>query len=232
MDVAKAAADMIMLRHDLNVLHAGVMEGRRTFVNIMKYIMMGTSSNFGNMFSMAGATLFLPFLPMLPAQILLNNLLYDVSELPIPMDSVDNNSLAHPRHWDTTFIRNFMWVVGPVSSVFDFLMFFILLKIFDAGEVLFHTGWFIESIATQVLVIFVIRTRGNPFKSRPSIALTITSLTVVLIAAALPFTPFASHLGFVAPPPLFFVILPVMVLCYLVTVEFVKRLFYRHFLIR
>lgn len=231
-DVAKAAADMIMLRHDLNVLHAGVMEGRRTFVNIMKYIMMGTSSNFGNMFSMAGATLFLPFLPMLPAQILLNNLLYDVSELPIPMDSVDNNSMAHPRHWDTTFIRNFMWVVGPVSSVFDFLMFFILLKIFDAGEVLFHTGWFIESIATQVLVIFVIRTRGNPFKSRPSIALTITSLTVVLIAAALPFTPFASHLGFVAPPPLFFVILPVMVLCYLVTVEFVKRLFYRHFLIR
>lgn len=231
-DVAKAAADMIMLRHDLNVLHAGVMEGRRTFVNIMKYIMMGTSSNFGNMFSMAGATLFLPFLPMLPAQILLNNLLYDVSELPIPMDSVDNNSLAHPRHWDTTFIRNFMWVVGPVSSVFDFLMFFILLKIFDAGEVLFHTGWFIESIATQVLVIFVIRTRGNPFKSRPSITLAITSLTVVLVAAALPFTPFASHLGFVAPPPLFFLILPVMVLCYLVTVEFVKRLFYRHFSVR
>ncbi len=228
-DVAKAAADMIMLRQDMNVLHAGVMEGRRTFVNIMKYIMMGTSSNFGNMFSMAGATLFLPFLPMLPAQILLNNLLYDVSELPIPMDSVDNNSLAHPRHWDTTFIRNFMWVVGPVSSVFDFLMFFILLKVFDAGEVLFHTGWFIESIATQVLVIFVIRTRGSPLKSRPSIALTITSLTVVLVAVALPFTPFATHLGFVAPPPLFFVILPVMVFCYLITVEFVKRLFYRKF---
>ena len=231
-DVAKAAADMIMLRHDLNVLHAGVMEGRRTFANIMKYIMMGTSSNFGNMFSMAGATLFLPFLPMLPAQILLNNLLYDVSELTIPMDSVDNEYLVHPKHWDTTFIRNFMWVVGPVSSVFDFLMFFILLKVFDAGEVLFHTGWFIESIATQVLVIFVIRTRGNPFKSRPSIALTATSLTVVLVAAALPFTPFATHLGFVAPPPLFFMILPGMVLCYLVAVEFVKRLFYRHFPMR
>ena len=231
-DVAKAAADMILLRHDLNVLHAGVMEGRRTFANIMKYIMMGTSSNFGNMFSMAGATLFLPFLPMLPVQILLNNLLYDVSELTIPMDSVDNDSLTHPRHWDTSFIRNFMLVVGPVSSVFDFLMFFILLKVFDAGEALFHTGWFIESIATQVLVIFVIRTRGNPFKSRPSIALTITSLLVVLIAAALPFTPFAAHLGFVAPPPLFFVILPAMVLCYLATVEFVKRLFYRHFSVR
>jgi len=231
-DVAKAAAGMIMLRHDLNVLHAGVMEGRRTFANIMKYIMMGTSSNFGNMFSMAGATLFLPFLPMLPAQILLNNLLYDISELTIPMDSVDSDSLAHPRHWDTTFIRNFMWVVGPVSSVFDFLMFFILLKVFEAGEVLFHTGWFIESIATQVLVIFVIRTRGNPLKSRASVALTATSLLVVLVAAALPFTPLASHLGFVAPPPLFFVILPAMVLGYLVTVEFVKRLFYRNFSVR
>ncbi len=231
-DVAKAAADMIMLRQDLNVLHAGVMEGRRTFVNIMKYIMMGTSSNFGNMFSMAGATLFLPFLPMLPSQILLNNLLYDVSELPIPMDNVDNSYLTHPRHWDTAFIRNFMWVVGPVSSVFDFLMFFILLKVFSAGEALFHTGWFIESIATQVLVIFVIRTRGNPFKSRPNIALTITSLTVVLLAVALPFTPFAASLGFVAPPPLFFLILLAMVLGYLVTVEFVKRYFYRHFMVK
>jgi Mg2+-importing ATPase len=231
-DVAKAAADMIMLRQDLNVLHAGVLEGRRTFTNIMKYIMMGTSSNFGNMFSMAGATLFLPFLPMLPAQILLNNLLYDVSELPIPMDNVDNIYLTHPRHWDTTFIRNYMWVVGPVSSVFDFLMFFILLKVLGAGEELFHTGWFIESIATQVMVIFVIRTRGNPFKSRPSLALTITSLTVVLLAVALPFTPFAAKLGFVVPPPLFFLILPAIVLCYLVAVEFVKRVFYRHFPVR
>ena len=231
-DVAKAAADLILLRHDLNVLHAGVLEGRRTFANIMKYIMMGTSSNFGNMFSMAGATLFLAFLPMLPAQILLNNLLYDVSELPIPMDNVDNEYLAHPRHWDTTFIRNFMWVVGPVSSAFDFLMFFILLQVFDAGEALFHTGWFIESIATQVLVIFVIRTRGSPFRSRPSIVLTMTSLAVVLVAAALPFTPISNLLGFVAPPPLFFAILLAMTLCYLVTVEFVKRLFYRHFSVR
>ncbi|HTN93086.1 MAG TPA: magnesium-translocating P-type ATPase [Gallionella sp.] len=228
-DVARAAADMIMLREDLNVLHAGVQEGRRTFTNILKYIMMGTSSNFGNMFSMAGATLFLPFLPMLPSQILLNNLLYDISELPIPMDHVDRAYLNHPRHWDTGFIRNFMWVVGPVSSLFDFLTFFILLKIFGAGEELFHTGWFIESIATQVLVIFVIRTRGNPFRSRPSIALTATSLTVVMAAAVLPFSPLASQLGFVAPPPLFFVILPGMVLCYLFAVELMKRSFYRHF---
>ncbi len=228
-DVAKSAADIIMLREDLNVLHAGVQEGRRTFTNILKYLMMGTSSNFGNMFSMAGATLFLPFLPMLPSQILLNNLLYDVSELPIPMDNVDKAYLIHPRHWDTTFIRNFMWVVGPVSSVFDFLTFFILLKVFGAGEELFHTGWFIESIATQVLVIFVIRTRGNPFRSRPNIALTVTSLSIVLVAVALPFTPVAAQLGFVAPPPLFFMILSAMVLCYLLAVEFVKRYFYRYF---
>jgi Mg2+-importing ATPase len=228
-DVAKAAADMIMLQHDLIVLHEGVQEGRRTFSNILKYIMMGTSSNFGNMFSMAGATLFLPFLPMLPSQILLNNLLYDVSELPIPMDNVDKAYLTHPRHWDTTFIRNFMLVVGPVSSVFDFLMFFILISVLGANEELFHTGWFIESIATQVLVIFIIRTRGNPFKSRPNMALTVTSLAVVMAAILLPFTPLAPHLGFVVPPPLFFLILPGMVLCYLAAVELVKRYFYRRF---
>ena len=228
-DVAKAAASMILLRQDLSVLHAGVLEGRRTFANIMKYIMMGTSSNFGNMFSMAGATLFLAYLPMLPTQILLNNLLYDVSELPIPMDHVDNEYLAHPKHWDTNFIRNFMWVVGPVSSAFDFLTFFIMLKVFDAGEALFHTGWFIESLATQVLVIFIIRTQGSPFRSRPSRVLAVTSLSVVLAAALLPFTPLAEVLGFTAPPPLFYVILLAMVLCYLVAVELVKRIFYRHF---
>ena len=230
-DVAKEAADMILLKQDLNVVYAGVIEGRRTFANIMKYIMMGTSSNFGNMFSMAGATMFLSFLPMLPAQILLNNLLYDISELPIPMDNVDNDYLAHPKHWDTNFIRNFMWVVGPVSSFFDFMMFFIMIKVFNANEQLFHTGWFIESIATQVLVIFVIRTQGSPFKSKPSLALTITSLLVVFVAATLPLTPFANVLGFVEPPPLFFLILVGMMLCYLFAVEMVKRLFYRHFLV-
>ncbi len=228
-DVAKAAADMILLHQDLNVLHAGVMEGRRTFSNIMKYIMMGTSSNFGNMFSMAGATLFLSFLPMLPTQILLNNLLYDISELPIPMDNVDHEYLAHPRQWNTRFIRNYMWMVGPVSSVFDFLTFFIMLHIFHAGEALFHTGWFIESIATQVLVIFVIRTRGNPFRSRPGLLLSITSISVVLIAAVLPFTALAGVLGFVAPPTLFFLLLLTMVLTYLFAVEGAKRLFYRNF---
>jgi Mg2+-importing ATPase len=226
-DVAKEAADMILLKRDLNVLHDGVLEGRRTFGNIMKYIMMGTSSNFGNMFSMAGASLFLPFLPMLPVQILLNNLLYDISEIPIPMDRVDRGYLARPRHWDMAFIRNFMWVVGPVSSVFDFLTFFIMLRVFHAGEALFHTGWFIESIATQVLVIFVIRTRLNPLHAHPSMLLAVTSIAIVVIAAMLPFTPVGAYLGFVAPPPLFFLILLAMVLGYLLAVEWVKRWFYR-----
>ncbi len=167
-DVAKDAADMIMLERDLNVIAEGVIEGRRTFGNIMKYIMMGTSSNFGNMFSMAGASIFLPFLPMLPVQILLNNLLYDVSEIPIPMDTVDEEYLVRPRHWDMRLIRNFMLILGPVSSVFDFLTFYVMLKILHAGEALFHTGWFIESMATQVLVIFIIRTQRNPLKSRPN----------------------------------------------------------------
>jgi len=229
-DIAKAAAHMILLEQDLGVLHTGVQEGRRTHANIMKYIMMGTSSNFGNMFSMAGATLFLSFLPMLPVQILLNNLLYDVSELPIPMDEVDSESLSHPRHWDTDFIRNFMLVMGPVSSLFDFITFFILIRIFEAGEKLFHTGWFIESLATQVLVIFIIRTRGSLFRSRPAKALVITSLAVVLIALLLPFSPLASQLGFVAPPPQFFFILLVLVACYLTTMEMVKRWFYHRYL--
>jgi Mg2+-importing ATPase len=228
-DVAKSAADMILLERDLRVLHAGVLEGRRTFGNIMKYIMMGTSSNFGNMFSMAGASLFLPFLPMLPVQILLNNLLYDVSELPIPLDRVDDDYLSHPRHWDMNFIRNFMLIIGPVSSVFDFLTFYIMLAVFHAGETLFHSGWFIESMATQVLVIFIIRTRGNPFRSRPSPWLIACSLTVVVVAALLPFTSAGAHLGFVAPPAFFFLILAAILLFYLLAVEGMKQWFFRRF---
>jgi Mg2+-importing ATPase len=228
-DVAKSAAEMILLEQDLNVLHEGVMEGRRTFVNVMKYIMMGTSSNFGNMFSMAGATLFLPFLPMLPVQILLNNLLYDVSEIPIPLDSVDEEYLERPRHWEMNFIRNFMLSVGPVSSVFDFLTFYIMLHLFHAGEKLFHTGWFIESMATQVLVIFIIRTRRNPFKSRPNIWLTLSSLSVVFLAVALPFTPFGSYFGFVSPPLSFYAILAGLVFFYLIAVEVIKQWFFRRF---
>jgi Mg2+-importing ATPase len=225
-DVAKDAADMILLEHDLNVLQDGIEEGRRTLGNVLKYIMMGTSSNFGNMFSMAGATLVIPFLPMLPVQILLNNFLYDVSEVPIPLDNVDQAYLARPHEWDMAFIRNFMLVVGPVSSVFDFLTFYVMLELFHAGEALFHTGWFVESIATQVLVIFVIRTRFNPFASRPHPWLTATSLSVVAIAASLPFTPLGATLGFVPLPLDFFGILMAMVVVYLVAVEGVKRWFY------
>jgi len=228
-DVAKSAAEMILLEQDLNVLYEGVMEGRRTFGNIMKYIMMGTSSNFGNMFSMAGATLFLPFLPMLPVQILLNNLLYDVSEIPIPLDSVDEEYLSHPRHWKMDFIRNFMLSIGPVSSLFDFLTFYIMLHVFHAGEDLFHTGWFVESMATQVLVIFIIRTRRNPFKSHPNMWLTLCSLLVVCIAVVLPYTPFGGYLGFVPPPLLFYAILAGLVLFYLFAVEGIKQWFFHRF---
>jgi Mg2+-importing ATPase len=228
-DVAKAAADMILLEEDLGVLHDGILEGRRTFGNIMKYIMMGTSSNFGNMFSMAGAALFLPFLPMRPVQILLNNFLYDVSEVPIPMDSVDEDFIRRPRRWDMAFIRNFMLAVGPVSSLFDFLTFWVLLRLFQAGEALFQPGWFVESLATQVLVIFVIRTRGNPLRGRPSRLLTLASLSVVVLAALLPLTPLAPALGFVAPPPRFYLVLAAMVAVYLVGVQGVKTWFYRRF---
>ncbi len=228
-DVAKEAADMVLLNRNLMVLHDGVLEGRRTFGNIMKYILMGTSSNFGNMFSMAGASVFLPFLPMRPVQILLNNLLYDVSEIAIPLDHVDRDYLARPQRWDMIFIRNFMWVVGSVSSVFDFLTFFIMLAVFNANEALFQTGWFMESMATQVLVIFVIRTHRNPFHSRPHPWLTATSLAVVAIAAVLPFTPVGTYFGFVAPPPLFFVVLVVLTLGYLIVVEGVKRSFFRRY---
>jgi len=226
-DVAKDAADMILLKHDLKVLHDGVVEGRRTFANIMKYIMMGTSSNFGNMFSMAGASLFLPFLPMLPTQILLNNILYDISEVAIPLDSVDAEGIEKPRHWDTNFIRNFMVVVGAVSSVFDFLTFYVLLEIMHADMALFQTGWFVESLATQVLVIFVIRTRGSPFASHPHPLLATTSIAVVVLAALLPFIPIGAYFGFVLLPAQFFLILGGMVVAYLLLVQRVKRFFYQ-----
>jgi Mg2+-importing ATPase len=194
----------------------------------MKYLLMGTSSNFGNMFSMAGGALLLPFLPMLPVQILLNNLLYDISEIAIPMDTVDDEYLRKPRRWDMKAIRNFMFVMGPVSSLFDFLTFFILLKLFHAGAGLFQTGWFIESMATQVLVIFVIRTAKNPFRSRPNRWLAATSLTVVVVAAVLPLTWLGGYFGFVAPPASFYAAAAAMAATYLVVVEYVKRWFFHH----
>ena len=222
-DVAKAAADMILLRPDLRILQDAVLEGRRTFGNILKYILMGTSSNFGNMFSMAGAVLFLPFLPMLPTQILLNNILYDLSELPIPFDAVDAEDIAQPRVMDMGLIQRFMFTIGPVSSLFDFITFAVLLKLFDAGEALFQTGWFVESLCTQVLVIFVIRTRGNPLRSRPHPMLTATSLAIVALAMVLPFTPLAGVFGFTPLPAGFYAALAVMVLVYLLLVMVVRQ---------
>ena len=166
---------------------------------------------------------------MLPVQILLNNLLYDVSEIPIPLDSVDEEYLSHPRHWNMKFIRNFMLSVGPVSSIFDFLTFYIMLHVFHAGEKLFHTGWFIESMATQVLVIFIIRTRRNPLKSRPNRWLTLCSLLIVSLAVVLPFTPPGRYFGFVPPPLSFYAILTCLVFFYLFAVEGIKQWFFRRF---
>ncbi|MBS0251103.1 MAG: magnesium-translocating P-type ATPase, partial [Proteobacteria bacterium] len=224
-DVAKEAASMILLRHDLNVLAEGVREGRRTFANIMKYVMMSTSSNFGNMFSMAGAVMILPFLPMLPVQILLNNLLYDTSEIAIPFDRVDAAMIAKPRPWDMTFVRNFMLVLGPISSLFDFLTFGLLLWVFHAGEALFQTGWFVESLVTQVLVIFVMRTQARPWLSRPHPALVASSLGIVALAVAVPFTQLGTWFGFVPLPMDVLLALAGLTAIYLVMAEQVKRWF-------
>jgi Mg2+-importing ATPase len=226
-DVARAAADLILLEHDLSVVQDAVVQGRGTVQNVSKYVLMGSSSNFGNMFSMAGAALFLPFLPMLPIQILLNNLLYDVSEIAIPFDSVDPEATAQPVKWDIKLIERFMLVFGPISSVFDFLTFYALLSLFGAGEALFQTGWFIESITTQVLVVFAIRTRRLIFRSRPHRFLVLMALGVVAIAFALPFLPVGRWFGFVTPPPLFFIYLTGATVAYLSLVEVCKALFYR-----
>ena len=195
-DVAKDAADVLLLEKDLDVLADGVMGGRRIFANTMKYVLMGTSSNFGNMFSAAGASIFLTFLPMLPSQILLNNLLYDTSQLAIPTNEVDPEQVARPTRWDVSFIRRFMLFFGPISSVFDFITFGVMLWVFHAGPALFRSGWFVESLATQTLVIFAIRTRRIPFfRSRPSLPLTLAALAVVTVGAVLPFTPLGPHPG-------------------------------------
>jgi Mg2+-importing ATPase len=222
-DVAKDAADIILLERSLKVLHEGIIEGRKAFGNVMKYLLMGTSSNFGNMFSMAAASAFLPFLPMLPTQILLNNFLYDLAQITIPTDNVDPGLIRKPRHWNIKLIRDFMIYIGPISSIYDFLTFYAMLYVFKAQEALFHTGWFVESLATQTLVLFVIRTAGNPLRSRPSMPLTMTTIGVVMAGVLLPFTRFALALGFVPLPPLYFVFLTVATLTYLLFVEMVKR---------
>ena len=228
-DVAKDAAKIILLEKDLAVLNDGVVEGRRCFANIMKYIIMGTSSNFGNMFSMAAASLFLPFLPMLPTQILLNNFLYDLSQISIPSDNVDPALLHRPKRWQIAFIRQFMMIIGPISSIYDFLTFGVLLWVFHASTnaPLFHTGWFVESLATQTLVVFVIRTAGNPLRSRPSRPLFIGVLAVVAIAVVLPYTPLGNLLGFIPLPMPLLGAITFLAATYLLLVQAVKSWFYR-----
>ncbi|QYC39885.1 Magnesium-transporting ATPase, P-type 1 [Nonomuraea coxensis DSM 45129] len=227
-DVAKDAADVLLLEKNLDILADGVLQGRQIFGNTMKYVLMGTSSNFGNMFSAAAASAFLPFLPMLPSQILLNNLLYDSSQLAIPTDTVDPEQLRRPSRWDVGLIRRFMLFFGPISSLFDFATFAVMLGLFQAGPPLFRTGWFVESLATQVLVVFAIRTRRVPFfRSRPSVPLLLAALGVVTVGALIPATPFAAALGFQPLPGPFFVVLGLMVAAYLVLIECGKRWFYR-----
>jgi Mg2+-importing ATPase len=225
-DVAREAADIILLKPGLQILHKGIIEGRRASANVMKYLLMGTSSNFGNMFSMAGASVFLPFLPMLPTQILLNNFLYDTAQITIPSDNVDEQSLRVPRRWDMKLIRNFMIFIGPISSLYDFLTFYVLLHFFHASQPEFHTGWFVESLATQTLVLFVIRTMGNPLKSRPSVPLAITTVLVVIIGVVLPYSPAAKLLGFTTLPGPFFAFLAISTVTYLLLVEWAKRLLF------
>ena len=222
-DVARESADIILAEPGLRVLHGGILEGRRASGNLMKYLLMGTSSNFGNMFSMAIASLFLPFLPMLPTQILLNNFLYDLAQVTIPTDNVDEAYVSRPQRWDIGVVRDFMIFIGPISSIFDIITFVALLRVFHATETLFHTGWFVESLATQTLVLFVIRTFGNPLRSRPSTPLAITTVAIVAVALLLPATPLAPFLGFTVPPFRYFVLLAVLVVAYLGLVEWAKR---------
>ncbi len=222
-DVAREAADVILVEPGLQVLHDGIVEGRKAFGNVMKYLFMGTSSNFGNVLSMAAASLFLPFLPMLPTQILLNNLLYDLAQLTIPTDNVDETYVQKPQRWDIGLIRNFMLFIGPISSVFDLLTFYVLLHFFHSSEAQFHTGWFVESLATQTLVLFVIRTSKNPFRSRPSGPLLATCLASVAVGVYLPFSPLAGVLGFTALPAKYFGFVAAATGLYLLLVEAAKR---------
>jgi Mg2+-importing ATPase len=229
-DIAKESADIILLKKSLMVLEDGIIEGRRTFGNIIKYIKMGTSSNFGNMLSMTGASLFLPFLPMLPIQILLNNFLYDLSQVAIPTDDVDKEYLLKPRAWNINSIKKFMFLMGPISSIFDYITFAVLLFLFNASPALFHTGWFMESLLTQTLVIHIIRTAKIPFvESWPSRLLILSSLLIVAVGLALPLSPIGAHFGFTPPPPLYFVALFCITSGYLILVQRLKQIFIRKY---
>ena len=224
-DIAKESADLILLEKNLMVLEEGVLEGRKVFANILKYIRMGASSNFGNMFSVLGASAFLPFVPMAPIQVLTNNLLYDFSQVPIPADDVDEEQVAHPRPWNLDEIKRFILFIGPVSSIFDYTTYFVMLYVFHCwgNEKLFQTGWFVESLMTQTLIIHIIRTNKIPFiQSRASWPLIVTSVLIMAFGAWLPFSPLAPSLGFVALPKLYWPLLGLTLLCYVVLTQVVK----------
>lgn len=226
-DVAKESADIVLLDKDLNVLMEGVMEGRRTFANTLKYILMATSANFGNMFSMAGASLFLSYLPLLPSQILLTNLLTDLPEMTIASDNVEESTIAKPRHWNLKFIKRFMLVFGLLSSIFDFATFGVLLLFLKADQTQFRTGWFIESVASASLIVLVVRSRENILKSRPSRYLLYAVLFVVFMTLIIPYTPLATLLGFESLPPKYLIVLLAIVALYVLATEVVKSFFYR-----
>jgi Mg2+-importing ATPase len=226
-DVAKAAAEIILLEQDLGVVHDGVLEGRRTIVNTGKYILMASSANFGNIFSMVLAGLILPFLPLLPIQVLLTNLIYDLAQTGLPVDNVDPEAVERPIHWDIRLIERFMFVMGPISTVFDLATFGFLLLLMHAGEALFRTGWFVESLVTQILMIFAVRTRRRLIASRPGRVAALLAVGGAALTVALPFLPVVGRwFAFVHPPPLYFAYLAAAVAGFLVTIELVKRLFY------
>ncbi len=231
-DIAKESSDIILLENSLLVLEEGVIEGRKVFGNIIKYIKMAASSNFGNMFSVLGASLFLPFLPMLPIQVLTNNLLYDFSQTAIPTDEVDQEWLTKPRKWEINSLRRFIIYIGPISSIFDYMTYFIMLYVFNcwSNPTLFQTGWFVESLFTQTLIIHVIRTNKIPFiQSRASKSLIFTSLIIVAVGAWLTVSPLASTLGFVTLPPLYWPLLAGMLIVYIILTQVVKVWFIRRF---
>ena len=226
-DIAREAADVVLLEKNLEVINAAIIEGRKTFLNTLKYIFIQSSAMFGNMFSMAGASLVLPFLPMLPQQILLTNFLSDLPYMTIAADKVDEEQLSRPQKWNIKQLKNFMIVFGLHSSFFDFLIFFSLYKIFHADEIVFHTGWFIESVCTELLILFVMRTRKSLIKSRPGKLLITLSLISLFITLALPFTPFATMLGLVVPPlKLLFVVLGILIF-YVITADVLKMIFFK-----
>jgi Mg2+-importing ATPase len=231
-DIAKESSDIILLENSLLILEQGVLEGRRVFGNIIKYIKMAASSNFGNMFSVVGASAFLPFLPMRPIQVLTNNLLYDFSQTTIPTDAVDADWLIKPRKWEIGGILRFILFIGPISSIFDYLTFLMMLYVFNCwhNPNLFQTGWFVESLFTQTLIIHVIRTNKIPFfQSWASWPLILSSVIIVAVGAWLTVSPLADALGFVPLPPLYWLLLAIILVCYVVLTQLIKTWFYRRF---